>query len=284
MNQDTPDNSPPPKSEILLYVSEDGQTRVDCRFEGETLWLSQALIAELYGRNVPTINEHLSNLYDEGELDPGATIRQFRIVRMEGTREVSRLIDHYSLEAIIAVGFRVRSPRGAQFRAWANRQIQEYLVKGFVMDDERLKNPKSGDGLIPDYFDELLERIRDIRASEARVYTRVKDILALAADYDAAAKETPKFFQIIQNKLHFAATGQTAAEIVAARADHTQPHMGLTSWKNAPGGAVRKDDVKAHAEQEYERHAQERRKLAEAEGERDQIAALEATAKTLPKP
>ena len=336
---------------MLLYVSEDGHTRVDCRFEGETLWLSQALIAELYGKDVRTISEHLTNLYEEGEIDPGATIRKFRIVRVEGAREVARVIEHYSLEAIIAVGFRVRSTRGTQFRAWANTQLQEYLVKGFVMDDARLKRPQNADALIPDYFDELLERIRDIRASEARVYMRVRDILALAADYEAASKATPKFFQVIQNKLHYAATQSTAAEIVATRADHSQPNMGLTSWKNAPEGPVRKADVataknylgkdeidelnrivtmwldfaedqakrrrqiqmddwakklddvlvfnerdvlqgagsishveaKALAEREYEQYARERRKLAEAEGERDRIAALEAQVKTLPE-
>lgn len=243
MSQGPSENTPAPKSEILLYVSEDGHTRVDCRFEGETLWLSQAVIAELYGKDVRTISEHLTNLYEIGELDAGATIRKFRIVRLEGAREVARLIEHYSLEAIIAVGFRVRSARGAQFRTWANTRLQEYLVKGFVMDDERLKNPQGLNAQVPDYFDELLERIRDIRASEARVYTRVRDILALAADYQAASKATTKFFQIIQNKLHYAATQKTAAEIVATRADHSQPNMGLTSWKNAPGGPVRKADV-----------------------------------------
>jgi len=163
-----------PVGEIILYQTPDGQTRVECRFADETLWLSQALIAELFDIGVPTVNEHLKSIYDERELDPGATVRRFRIVRREGTRRVTREIEHYSLEAILAVGYRVRSPRGTQFRIWATERLREYLVKGFVMDDERLKNPPV-DGLVsPDYFDELLERIRDIRASEKRVYLRVR--------------------------------------------------------------------------------------------------------------
>jgi hypothetical protein len=213
---------------------------VECRFAGETVWLTQALMAELYQKDVRTINEHLQNLFEEGELDPEATIRKFRIVRREGTREVTRLIDHYNLEAILAVGYRVRSPRGAQFRRWATTRLSEYLVKGFTMDDERLKNPPVEGSGIPDYFDELLERIRDIRASERRMYLRVKEIFALAADYQPSDPECVRFFQIMKNKLHFAATGQTAAELIAARADHTKPNMGLTSWKAA---AVRKADV-----------------------------------------
>ena len=231
---------PPPTGEIILYSTEDGRARVECRFAGETVWLSQALMAELFDISVPTVNEHLQNLFEEGELDPEATIRKFRIVRREGAREVTRLIDHYNLEAILAVGYRVRSPRGVQFRRWATTRLSEYLVKGFTMDDERLKNPPVEGSGIPDYFDELLERIRDIRASERRMYLRVKEIFALAADYQPSAPECVKFFQIMQNKLHFAATGQTAAELIAARADHTKPNMGLTSWK---GAAVRKMDV-----------------------------------------
>jgi hypothetical protein len=235
-----PQELPPPTGEIVLYSTEDGRARVECRFAGETVWLTQALMAELYQKDVRTINEHLQNLFEEGELDPEATIRKFRIVRREGTREVTRLIDHYNLEAILAVGYRVRSPRGVQFRRWATARLSEYLVKGFTMDDERLKNPPVEGSGIPDYFDELLERIRDIRASERRMYLRVKEIFALAADYEPSVPECVKFFQIMQNKLHFAATGQTAAELISARADHTKPNMGLTSWK---GAAVRKADV-----------------------------------------
>jgi hypothetical protein len=213
---------------------------VECRFQDETIWLSQALIAELFTVTMPTVNEHLKNIYDEQELDPGATIRKFRIVRREGKREVAREIEHYSLDAILAVGYRVRSPRGTQFRRWATERLREYLLKGFVLDDQRLKNPPAEGSSIPDYFDELLERIRDIRASERRMYLRVKEIFALAGDYDPSQKATVEFFKIIQNKLHFAATGQTAAELIARRASHALPNMGLTTWS---GEIVRKHDV-----------------------------------------
>ncbi len=227
-----------PQSSIILYQTEDGRTRIQCRFEEETLWLTQALIAELFQKDVRTINEHLVNIYDEQELAAEATIRRFRIVRREGPREVAREIEHYSLSAILAVGYRVRSARGTQFRQWATARLSEYLVKGFTMDDERLRNPP-GPG-VPDYFDELLERIRDIRASEKRVYLRVREILALAADYQPAEAQTQAVFQTVQNKLHFAATGHTAPELIAERADAAAPNMGLTSWK---GGLVRKGDV-----------------------------------------
>jgi len=178
-NQTMPDNEPP-QTEVILYQTDDGRTRIDCRFENETIWLSQKLIAELFQKDVRTINEHIVNIYDEDELSRDSTIRNFRIVRLEGSREVAREIEHYSLPVILAVGYRVRSPRGTQFRQWATARLSEYLVKGFAMDDERLRNPP-GPG-VPDYFDELLERIRDIRASEKRVYLRVREILALAAD------------------------------------------------------------------------------------------------------
>ncbi len=230
----------PPSGEIVLYQTEDGRTRVECRFQDETIWLTQALIAELFQKDVRTINEHLQNIYEEAELDPAATIRKFRIVRREGKREVAREIEHYSLDAILAIGYRVRSPRGTQFRRWATERLREYLVKGFVMDDERLKNPPVAGSGIPDYFDELLERIRDIRASERRMYLRVREIFALAGDYDPSRKVTVEFFKIIQNKLHFAATGQTAAELIVRRANHAVPNMGLTTWN---GDAVRKNDV-----------------------------------------
>lgn len=229
-----------PAGEFLLFQSADGSTRVECRFVAESLWLSQASMADLYDKDVRTINEHLINIYKEGELDQNATIRKFRIVRLEGIRQVSRQIDHYNLEAILAVGYRVRSTRGTQFRRWATQTLQEYLIKGFVMDDERLKNPPVGSSAVPDYFDEMLERIRDIRASERRVYLRVREIFALAADYQPSLKETTLFFQTIQNKLHFACTGHTAVELIHQRADASQPHMGLSSYK---GEEVRKSDV-----------------------------------------
>ena len=228
----------PPQSSIILYRTEDGRTRIQCRFENETIWLTQALLAELFQKDVRTINEHLVNIFEEGELSREATIRKFRIVRLEGTREVAREVEHYSLPVILAVGYRVRSHRGTQFRQWATARLNEYLVKGFTIDDERLKNPP-GKGHT-DYFDELLERIRDIRASERRVYLRVREILALAADYSPSEPETQVFFQTVQNKLHFAATGKTAPELIAERADSAQANMGLTAWK---GGVVRKGDV-----------------------------------------
>ncbi|WP_419739826.1 virulence RhuM family protein [Ruegeria sp.] len=229
-----------PAGELLLYETEDGRARVECRFLDESLWLSQALIAELYAVSVKTVNEHLANIHAEGELAPEATIRKFRIVRQEGTRQVARTIEHYNLDAILAVGYRVRSGRGVQFRRWATERLREYLVKGFTMDDERLKNTPADMTGIPDYFDELLERIRDIRASEARVYLRVREIFALAADYRSDAKDSATFFKIMQNKLHFAVTGKTAAELIHSRANRKQPAMGLTTYK---GADVRKADV-----------------------------------------
>lgn len=239
MSDEGRDHPPdPPRSEMILYQTGDGRTRVECRFQDETLWLTQKLMAELFQKDVRTINEHLKNICAEGEVAEESAIRKFRIVQPEGQREVARDIEHYNLEAILAVGYRVRSPRGTQFRRWATARLSEYLVKGFTMDDERLKNP-AGLG-VPDYFDELLERIRDIRASEKRVYLRVREILALAADYEPVAKETQLFFQTIQNKLHFAATGKTAPELIAERVDAVQPNMGLTNWK---GDVVRKGDV-----------------------------------------
>jgi hypothetical protein len=226
--------------EFLLYETEDGRTRVECRFIDDTLWLTQALMAELFQVKVPTINEHLKTLYADGELKPEATIRKFLIVREEGARQVSRNLDHYNLDAILAVGYRVRSARGTQFRRWATERLREYLLKGFTLDDERLKNPPVAGSGVPDRFDELLERIRDIRASERRMYLRVREIFALAADYSPSLAETARFFQIIQNKLHFAVTGKTAAELIVERADSSRPNMGLTTWKS---GSVQKADV-----------------------------------------
>lgn len=232
---------PSPTGEFLLYTTEDGKSRVECRFENETLWLSQALIAELFETTPQNITLHLKALVEDGEIDLAATCKDYLQIRSEGKREVKRQVKHYNLEAILAIGFRVRSTRGSQFRRWANNRLQEYLVKGFTMDDERLKNPDiSGTSAVPDYFDEILARIQDIRASERRMYLRVREIFNLAADYEPSQKESVKFFQIIQNKLHFAATGQTAAELIAERADASQPNMGLTVWK---GGIVRKTDV-----------------------------------------
>lgn len=231
------DNLSENNSEIILYQSEDGQTRIEVRLENESVWLTQRLIAELFQKSIPTINEHISNIYSEGELSPQATIRNFRIVQDEGGRRVERLVDFYNLEMIIAVGYRVKSPRGTLFRIWATERLREYLVKGFTMDDERLKDVRN---IGADYFDELLERIRDIRASEKRFYQKLRDIYALAVDYDPKADTTKEFFQIVQNKLHWAITGKTAAELISERADSSKPNMGLTSWK---GAKARKADA-----------------------------------------
>src|ERR1035438_2223168 len=232
-------DEPLPNSEIILYQTEDGRTRIQCRFENETVWLTQALISELFEKDVRTINEHLVNIFDEGELSREATIRKFRIVRIEGKREVAREIEHYNLDAVLAVGFRVRSHRGTQFRQWAIGCLNEYLVKGFTMDDERLKNPP-GKGQ-KDYFDEQLERIRDIRSSERRFYQKVLDIYATSVDYAPDTELTQRFFAMVQNKMHWAAHGQTAAEGSPAGADARQPLMGLKTTR--PGGIIRKEDV-----------------------------------------
>jgi hypothetical protein len=227
-----------PSGEFLLYTTDDGTVRVECRFADETIWLSQALIAELYDRSKQTISEHLQNLFEEGELNADSVVRNFRTTAADGK---DYDVQYYNLEAILAVGFRVKSPRGTQFRKWANTRLREFLVKGFVMDDERLKHPPvPGASPVPDYFDELLARIRDIRASERRMYLRVREVFAMAADYEPTRRETTQFFRIIQNKLHFAATGKTAAELIAERADAGQPNMGLKTWK---GEIVRQTDV-----------------------------------------
>ncbi|MCB9742358.1 MAG: virulence RhuM family protein [Alphaproteobacteria bacterium] len=225
--------------ELLLYTDPSGATRLQVRLVDGTVWLSQALMASLFGKDVRTINEHLRNIYEEGELDPDATLRKLRIVQMEGSRQVAREIAHYSLPAILAVGYRVRSRQGTRFRQWATGILDEFVVKGFAMDDERLKNP----GQL-DYFDELLERIRAIRASERRFYQKITDIYAkCSVDYDPNAEITRTFYATVQNKLHFAVHGRTAAELVAKRADHRQPNMGLTTWSQGPDGAIRRSDV-----------------------------------------
>jgi hypothetical protein len=228
-----------PVSNLILYQTEDGKTRIQCRFEDESIWLTQAQIAELFQTTPQNITQHIRSIYDENELDEMATCKPFLQVRVEGVRQVKRQLNHYSLPIILAVGFRVRSSRGTQFRQWANERLSDYLVKGFAMDDQRLKQPVTSG--LPDYFDELLERIRDIRASEQRLYLRVKDILALAADYQPSDSETQQMFQAVQNKLHFAVTGLTAPEIIAKRINPELPNMGLTSWK---GSRVLKGDVK----------------------------------------
>ena len=228
-----------PQSSIILYQTEDGRTRIQCRFDAETLWLTQAQIAELFQTTPQNVTLHLKAIFAEGELAEAATCKDYLQVRAEGGREVSRQLRHYRLEAILAVGFRVRSHRGTQFRQWATARLNEYLVKGFTMDDERLKNPP-GKGQ-KDYFDEQLERIRDIRSSERRFYQKVLDIYATSVDYTPNTEMSQQFFATVQNKMHWAAHGQTAAEVIHARVDSARPFMGLKTTR--PGGIIRKEDV-----------------------------------------
>ncbi|WP_411360347.1 virulence RhuM family protein [Pseudidiomarina salilacus] len=227
-------------NDLILYTSEDGEARLTLRELGGQVWLTQLEMAELYQTTKQNISLHVQNILDEGELSAEATVKENLTVQTEGTRDVKRSIQLYALPMIIAVGYRVRSTRGTQFRKWATQTLGEYLTKGFVMDDERLKNPPVGTSTAPDYFDELLERIRDIRASERRMYLRVREIFTLAADYEPSLRETTEFFKVIQNKLHFATTGLTAAELIHSRADANKPNMGLTAFK---GDQVRKGDI-----------------------------------------
>jgi hypothetical protein len=208
--------------------------------EGEMVWLTQKLMAVLFEVTVPTISEHLANLFQQGEINPAATIRKFRTVQTEGSREVTRTVDFYNLDAIIAVGFRVNSERAIQFRQWATGVLRDFAVRGYVLDKERLKN---GSFLSKDYFEDLLAEIREIRASERRFYQKITDIYATALDYDRDAKTTKTFFATVQNKLHFAIHGHTAAEVIATRADSDKERMGLTTWKNAPHSKILKPDV-----------------------------------------
>jgi hypothetical protein len=228
------------KGEIVVYQSDDGRIKLEVRLQDETVWLTQQLIAELFQTTVPNISMHIRNIFEEGELTPDATIKKFLTVRREGSRDVRRELELYNLDMIISVGYRVKSLIATRFRIWATQRLKEYIIKGFTIDDERLKNPPVKGSAVPDYFDEMLERIRDIRASERRMYLRVREIFAMAADYEPTWSETTKFFSVIQNKMHFAATGMTAAELIQSRADHLLPNMGLTTWK---GSEVRKTDV-----------------------------------------
>jgi hypothetical protein len=228
------DPLPEQRSEIILYQTEDGQSRIQVRLEGRTVWLTQVLMAELFQTTKQNISLHLKNLFVEGELREDSVVKEYLTTAADGKKY---RVKFYNLEAILSVGYRVRSHRGTQFRQWATERLREYLVKGFVMDDERLKEGRS---LGADYFDELLERIRDIRASEKRFYQKIRDLYALSVDYDPKAEQTFEFFQIVQNKLHWAVTGMTAAELIAERANASKPNMGLTSWR---GTKVRQADV-----------------------------------------
>jgi hypothetical protein len=224
------------QQQFLIYQSEDGSTRIDVMLEAETLWLNQKQLTELFGKAKGTISEHIKHIFEDSELTPAATVRLFRTVQQEGGRDVSREVEHYNLDMVLALGFRVRSPVGVRFRQWANDKLKEYIVKGFVLDDARLKNPGKG----RDYFDELTRRLQDIRTSERRFYQKITDIYATSVDYDSSHALTQTFFATVQNKVHFAIHGQTAAELIATRADSSQPNMGLTTWE---GARIRKADV-----------------------------------------
>ena len=234
----SPGGGEPVSGQVLIY--QDGTLSLQVRLDGESVWLSQLQIAELYQTTKQNVSLHIQNILADGELSEKATVKQYLTVQQEGSREVRRQIDFYSLDMILAVGYRVRSLRGTQFRQWATARLGELLVKGFTLDDERIK---AGRTIGKDYFDELLDRIRDIRSSERLFYQKITDIYATSIDYDRNAELTQEFFKTVQNKMHWAAHGHTAAEIVHLRADAGQPNMGLTTWKNAPAGPVRKADV-----------------------------------------
>ena len=230
-------------AEYLTYVAAvgDNPESIEMRYEDENIWLTQKLLSTLYNVNLATINEHIKNIYNDNELEENRTIRKFRIVQNEGNRQVSRDVNHYNLQMIIAIGFKVNNERAVQFRKWANQIVKDYTIKGWVMDDDRLKN--GGSILTEKYFEEQLERIREIRMSERKFYQKITDIYATSLDYDKTAKSTIRFFTAVQNKLHFAVSGNTAAEIIYNRANHKKEHMGLTSWEGAPSSKIHKYDV-----------------------------------------
>ena len=229
-------------AEYLTYVASvgDQQDSIEMRYEDENIWLTQKMMATLYDVDVRTINEHIKKIYSDSELEEDATIRNFRIVQTEGSRQVTRDTKHYNLQMIIAVGFKVNSERAVQFRKWVNQIAKNYTIKGWVMDDERLKR---GTYLTEKYFDEQLERIREIRASERKFYQKITDLYATAIDYDKNSATTRRFYATVQNKMHYAVHGHTAAELIVERADHTKEHMGLTTWADAPDGKIKKSDV-----------------------------------------
>jgi len=227
-------------AEFLIFTGQAGEDGIEVRVEGETVWLTQRLIAELFAVTIPTINEHMTKLFESGEISREATIRNFLIVQQEGNRKVSRKIDHYNLDAIIAIGFRVNSERAIQFRQWATNVLRQFSIKGYVIDKKRMEN---GAFLGEDYFEHLLEEIREIRLSERRFYQKITDIYSTSVDYNRDAPTTREFFAKVQNKLHFAIHGHTAAELIMERADSKKPKMGLTSWEKAPDGKIVKTDV-----------------------------------------
>ena len=229
-------------AEYLTYVASVGeqQDSVEMRYEDENIWLTQKMMATLYDVDVRTVNEHIKKIYLDSELEEDSTIRNFRIVQTEGSRQVTRDTKHYNLQMIIAVGFKVNSERAVQFRKWVNKIAKDYTIKGWVMDDERLKR---GTYLTEKYFDEQLERIREIRASERKFYQKITDLYATAIDYDKDSAATKRFYATVQNKMHYAVHGHTAAELIVERADHTKEHMGLTTWADSPNGKIKKSDV-----------------------------------------
>ena len=230
-------------AEYLTFVASTSadNENLEIRYEDENLWLTQKLMSKLYGVEVNTINYHIKKIFSDNELEENPTIRKFRIVQIEGSREVNREVEHYNLSMIIAIGFKVDNEKAVQFRKWANKIVNEYTIKGFSMDDERLKN--DGSILTKKYFEEQLERIREIRLSERRFYQKITDIYATSIDYDVTATATKRFFAMVQNKLHWAIHGQTAAEVVYNRADAQKDNMGLNSWKDAPNGKIQKYDA-----------------------------------------
>ncbi len=228
-------------AEYLTYIASSGGQGIEVRYEDENIWLTQKMLSVLYDVKISTINEHIKNIFSDMELTEDSTIRKFRIVQNEGNREVERDVNHYNLQMIISIGFKVDNPKAISFRKWANEIIKDYTIKGFAMDDERLKNSRST--LTSKYFDELLERIRDIRLSERRFYQKITDIYATSLDYDKDAKQTLEFFKIVQNKMHYAVTGNTAAEIIYNRADSNKDYMGLKNWEASPNGKIIRSDV-----------------------------------------
>ncbi len=255
-------NLPDKQSNFLLYTGSDGKVNIEVFFKDETVWLTQKAIGELFGVNIPAISKHLANIFESGELQKEATLSILETVQMEGSRQVKRKMEFYNLDAIISVGYRVNSYQATQFRIWATRTLKEFIIKGFVLDDERLKQGKRAFG--KDYFDELLERIREIRASERRFYQKITDIYALSADYDNHAPITKDFFATVQNKMHWAITGKTAAEIIYDSADATKIHMGLTSWKYAPDDKILKSDVAVAKNYLSEEHIKELNQIVSA--------------------
>jgi len=248
-------------NELIFYKTPDGEQRIEVVYQDENFWMSQGALAELFGVKIPAVSKHLKNIFESEELEQAATVSKMETVRQEGSREVRRMVDFYNLDAIIAVGYRVNSYQATQFRIWATNTLKEFVTKGFMMDDERLKQGKQ---FGQDYFDELLERIREIRASERRFYQKITDIYALSTDYDKNAPITRDFFATVQNKLHWAITGRTAAETIYDLADSQKPHMGLATWKDSPKGKVVKSDVTVAKNYLNEAHVKELNRIVSA--------------------